>query len=1137
MKKKILVFLFTLVLALSVTACAKKYQVSFVTNMEGLTLETIKVAEGTEIDTTSKDYVLSADGYSFKGWYLDSSFRQFARTVTVESDLTFYAKWAKIYKVSFVSNGGTSVSDAYIEEGSSIQDVASPTREGYVFSGWYTDEALEHKYDSSSPVSSNLTLYASWLEGLTVRFNTVGGSEIADVAIYSGSLLKLPQAPIKTGYEFKGWYKNAALTEEFNASLPVTENLSLYAKWEAYKYQIEFNANGSTGTMNVLNLTYDQESTLPKSTLTKTGYSFEGWALSQTGEVVYKDGQKVKNLTDENDDVITLYAIFSANEYTITFHSNFGEDQTSTQEMVYDQVGHLTKNAFEYTGHTFSGWATTSDGVVEYADEAEVSNLIASKNGNIHLYAKYDVIVYSVKFEKNLDAEVIGTMSDQAIEAIQTTELKVNAYTSTGYSFKGWSLSATGEVKYADAEEVSGAQIGTLQENGVLILYAVWEETTYNVTLKANYGVQDDKHLSGNYFDGITLPKNDYTRTGYSFGGWSLSQNGEKAYNDEAELHILENVTLYAVWTPNTYTVKFVAAGASGTMDDQTMTYDQKAQLSKYAFTKAGYAFIGWALSQDGDVVYNDEDEVKNLATSGDFTLYAVYEANSYRIVFNANGTAGSMASQSYKYDEVKALSANTFSYQYKKFAGWALSATGEVVYADKQEVSNLTTSGDVELYAVWEDNYYEISYNANSGTGSMAIDKFDLASEKSLISHSTMSKAGYHFMSWNTKADGTGDQYSENAQVDHLTDTPKEVVTLYAQWEANTYTVKYNANDGEGTLESSTHVYDQDKALSKNTFTRTGYTFTGWALSSTGEKVYDDEEVVKNLAQSGEVTLYAVWTAHTYTVRFYKNNEQATGEMADQSFTYDELKALTKNAFVLANMKFAGWAKSSTQALSFTDQEVVSNLTATNEEVIALYAVWADNYYTVRYNPNTGVGSVTSYAIDLASEGLTISQELFTKAGYTFVSWNTKADGTGTSYTKGQVLDEHLATNGETVTLYAIWTANTNTAYTVEHYQENANNSEYTLDSTENKEGTTDELTAATPNSYTGFTAQPFSQVTINGNGETVVKIYYKRNVHTLSWTTDGYPLTGTYTSGQVKYGASIVAPETPTKTGYTFK
>ena len=140
----------------------------------------------------------------------------------------------------------------------------------------------------------------------------------------------------------------------------------------------------------------------------------------------------------------------------------------------------------------------------------------------------------------------------------------------------------------------------------------------------------------------------------------------------------------------------------------------------------------------------------------------------------------------------------------------------------------------------------------------------------------------------------------------------------------------------------------------------------------------------------------------------------------------------------------------------------------------------------------------------------------------------------TQAGYTAGWTSSRN-ATNQEIV--YTLnWTARTDINYTVKHWQQNLADDNYTEFESETLQGTTATATAAAAKSYTGFTAQSFSQETIAGDGTTVVNIYYNRISYDLTWVTDGDALTGGYTSGSTKYGAAITAPATPTKTGYTF-
>ena len=153
-----------------------------------------------------------------------------------------------------------------------------------------------------------------------------------------------------------------------------------------------------------------------------------------------------------------------------------------------------------------------------------------------------------------------------------------------------------------------------------------------------------------------------------------------------------------------------------------------------------------------------------------------------------------------------------------------------------------------------------------------------------------------------------------------------------YGELLPRTYTVKFDANGGEGTMDDQTFTYDVEQALSANVFTKTGYTFAGWKDAQ--GNTYTDGQTVKNLATEGALTLTAQWTANSYTVKFDGNG--AEGTMADQSFTYDVEQALTANGFTKTGYTFAGWKLDDT---TYEDGATVKNLATSGE--ITLIAQW----------------------------------------------------------------------------------------------------------------------------------------------------------------------------------------------------
>lgn len=200
------------------------------------------------------------------------------------------------------------------------------------------------------------------------------------------------------------------------------------------------------------------------------------------------------------------------------------------------------------------------------------------------------------------------------------------------------------------------------------------------------------------------------TMEGFTFDGWWVvdeSYEGKMvdAYKSrvDADTIVTGDMVICGKWIANTYYIGFDANGGSGTMADQVFVYDAAKSLTANGFTRAGYAFAGWAMSADGAVVYADGTGVANLVSSGAVTLYARWMrigGNAYAITFNANGGTEVMEPQMYERGRVYKLPQCGFAKPKDKtrFAGWAGSNGRR--YDDEMMVFNL---GDVTMTAIWE--------------------------------------------------------------------------------------------------------------------------------------------------------------------------------------------------------------------------------------------------------------------------------------------------------------------------------------------------------------------------------------------------------------------------------------------------
>ena len=246
-----------------------------------------------------------------------------------------------------------------------------------------------------------------------------------------------------------------------------------------------------------------------------------------------------------------------------------------------------------------------------------------------------------------------------------------------------------------------------------------------------------------------------------------------------------------------------------------------------------------------------------------------------------------------------------------------------------------------------------------------------------------------------------------------------------------DSYTVHFNANGGTGTMADQTFTLVDEKPLSPCTFTRTGYRFTGWNTKADGSgKAYADKEKILGM----DMTLYAQWTAlpaNTYYVHFDKNYDGAKGTMEDQMFTVGVPQELTANAFttVLQGLyPFCGWnTKADGSGISYSNKQVVTDIAAEGQ-IITLYAQWEGfsthisfgMSCTVHFDANGGTGTMADQSFESGAENH-LKANTFTRDGYIFTGWNTKADGTGTAYTDQQ----NIIMIGN-FTLYAQWQQST---------------------------------------------------------------------------------------------------------------
>ena len=522
-------------------------------------------------------------------------------------------------------------------------------------------------------------------------------------------------------------------------------------------YDIIYSANGVTTTPEAQIKAHGTTLTLSSVTPSRDGYTFKGWSTSIDGEVEFSPSDEY---TLEGDK--TLYAIWEAHTYTVAYNVNGGEGSFESQTKAHDTPLTLTTDIPTRYGYIFKGWSTSADGNVEFLAGASYT-----LEGDKTLYAVWKANTYTVTF--NANGGINPPMAQDKIHDIPLT-LTTATPTRYGYTFKGWSTSINGDVEYSPS--------GTYTAEEPILLYAVWEALTYTVTYNANGGENAPESQTKTHDIPLTLTDKIPTKYGYTFKGWSTTSNGYVSFSPSVVYVTEASITLYAVWEANTYSIIYNANGGSNQPIAQTKTHDIPLTLASSIPTRRGYTFKGWSTSINGEIEYSPAD---TYTTEASATLYAIWEALTYTVTYDVNGGEGAPESQTKTHDVTLTLTNDTPTRHYYAFKGWSTSADGNVEFLAGD---SYILEGDKTLYAVWEINYCTITYNPNGGEFSITSE-VKIYDEDYTISSLVPTRGGSDFLGWALELDGDV-IYQGGSIITANTDTE-----LFAVWDSTDVTVK----------------------------------------------------------------------------------------------------------------------------------------------------------------------------------------------------------------------------------------------------------------------------------------------------------------------------------------------------------
>ena len=309
-----------------------------------------------------------------------------------------------------------------------------------------------------------------------------------------------------------------------------------------------------------------------------------------------------------------------------------------------------------------------------------------------------------------------------------------------------------------------------MQDLSTVVLFAVWQANEYTVTLDHQGGTSDVEKVTSIY--NSTLPSvNKPIKAGFVFGGYFSRPdgNGDIYYNSEMsgmlQFNSTENITLYAYWLVAENKLVFVGNGSTSgdTASIDTETFAQVV-LPNCGFERTGYKFCEWnTLPNSMGDSYSEGETFIVPADESTITLYAVWRANSYTIVFNDNYSA-TQVSEKHIYDTAQSLAANSFSRYGYDFVGWndTENGTGNY-YQDGQKVINVTDEDEavIVFYAVWAPVKVTLTFDKTGGSG--GTNYVDIIFGNKLPAAIAPRKAGYKFDGYYKNSDCSGAMYYDS--------------------------------------------------------------------------------------------------------------------------------------------------------------------------------------------------------------------------------------------------------------------------------------------------------------------------------------------------------------------------------------
>ena len=940
-------------------------------------------------------------------------------------------------------------------------EVANPTRKGYTFTGWTKSGAGSwnsetNKYTFGAGAG---TLTANWTPiKYNIKYELDGGvlstTNPTEYTVETETFTL--NNPTKEGYIFKGWSTSLTSTSSYNATMKVekgsTGDKEFRAVWQIITYNISYNLNGGTLT-NVSNPTsYNiTTETFTLKNPTRKGYTFKGWTGSngntaQTSVSIAKGSMENKSYT----------ANWTPIKYNIKYELDGGVLSTTNPTEYTVETETFTLNNPTKEGYIFKGWSTSLTSTSSYNATMKVEK---GSTGDKEFRAVWQIITYNISY--NLNGGTLTNVSNPTSYNITTETFTLKNPTRKGYTFKGWTGS-NGNTAQTSVSIAKGSM-------GNKSYTANWTPIKYSIKYELDGGVLSAANPTEYTVETETFTLNNPTKEGYTFKGWSTSLTSTSSYN--ATMTVEKGSTgdkeFRAVWQENTNTLYKVnhctkdlnASTYTCESETKTGTTNSVIKVENLKKTIKGFKY------SKGQVDGKDVTETTILANGKrEISLYYEREIYTVKLSVNSGINKVSIVATGYETKIGNSSAAATGTYEYGtkitinaevstgySFKAWTYNGASSLQDVNTSENAFTLTKNETYM-ATAQINQYTLTIDPSGGTWNDSTSASAvIRNYRETYSLSKPTRTGYIFAGWSltTKYPDTCNDECKDKIEENVYTFGSISGSIKANWLENTYTVKFNANGGTGTMNDQTFNYTDSKALTANSFTRTGYTFTGWSTSANGTVVYKDEQSVSKLSSTNNevVNLYAQWEGNIYKIAL--NNTDASFVSDSESIQrnkevylkYGDGVYLNNTNGILSN-KMTASTNNIYKPIISLGVDVYESYDSSNEENKPTGTMYI-NYPFMGYYSSDGIqlidanGNITnSFTNTLFTSDSIITMKtgnqkydspVTKKDGYTFEGWFNKP-GVGSDASPSVKVDENyqfITEEGVTKSIYAHWLKN----------------------------------------------------------------------------------------------------------------